>query len=202
MRPMLQLGISVLISGIFSLLLVVDHALALPATPPSLNLSSVQSSPSFLSFPPTESQVAACDDHMGVVNYDDCDAAIALFPRDPRGRPVLRNFYTDPPDESSTMPNVRLPLEQTYGRYPQSGWSLMLLTEYPGSCTAQVLLATNFNDVPHDQSSWNNLIGPLRIVLRQCARIKGTGGVIVRNGAYFRHSSFPCYGSLLISHLL
>lgn len=51
-----------------------------------------------------------------------------------------------------------------------------------GSCTAQVVLATNFNDVPHDQTSWINLIGPARILMRQCVDIEGFGGALVRNG--------------------
>ena len=56
------------------------------------------------------------------------------------------------------------------------------LTTLIGTCTAQVLLATNFNDVPTDQTSWINLIGPARIAMRACARDKETGGVVVRNG--------------------
>lgn len=51
-----------------------------------------------------------------------------------------------------------------------------------GDCTAQILLATNFNDVPHDQTSWINLIGPARILLRQCAGANTSGGLLVRNG--------------------
>ncbi len=61
-------------------------------------------------------------------------------------------------------------------------------------------MATNFNDVPHDQTTWIELIGPLRNVLRQCARIKRTGGVLVRHGSYFR--SLPSNRSLLYSALL
>lgn len=52
-----------------------------------------------------------------------------------------------------------------------------------GACTAQLMLATNFNDVPHDEAPWINLIGPLRIILRDCVRDEGLGGVLVRNGA-------------------
>lgn len=51
-----------------------------------------------------------------------------------------------------------------------------------GGCTAQLLLATNFNNVPHDEAPWINLIGPARIILRDCVRDEGFGGVVVRNG--------------------
>ncbi len=111
MRPRLSYSDSVLAGVAFSLLLLTDSGLGLPAMPASLNISSIESSS--LSTPGGQ---PTCDSQMGVVNYDDCDAAIGLFPRDPRGQPVLRNFYTKPGDESSTMPNVLLPLEKTHGR--------------------------------------------------------------------------------------
>lgn len=167
------------------LLSAAKQAYALPApTLISPNLTSIQqqqSSP-LSSIPPT------CDNHMGVVTFDDCNAAIGMFPRDQLAQPILRNFYTDPADESSMMPNVLVPMEKTYGRYRIFN-SIAVYTANPGigGCTAQVLLATNFNDVPHDQSSWIDLIGPMRNILRQCARGKGTGGVLVRNGVFKRN---------------
>lgn len=164
------------------LLLAVVHAIALPTISAPLKISSFQLSSSNLSAPPDQ---PTCDNAMGVTNYEDCNAAIGMLPRDARGRPVLRNFYTDPADESSTMPNVLVPLEETHGKCSRLSGPDDIPIKSPGSCTAQVLLATNFNDVPHDQSSWIDLVGPLRIILRQCARGKGTGGVIVRNGLCF-----------------
>ena len=51
-----------------------------------------------------------------------------------------------------------------------------------GSCNVQMLLATDFNEVPYDQATWNDLRGAARIVMRQCIRGKGFGGIITRNG--------------------
>lgn len=111
MRSRLSYNIPVQVGVVFSLLLSADSGLGLPATP--LNISSIELTPSSLSIPGSQ---PSCDSSMGVVNYDDCNTAIGLFPRDPRGQAVLRNFYTNPSDESSTMPNVLLPLENTCGR--------------------------------------------------------------------------------------
>lgn len=54
--------------------------------------------------------------------------------------------------------------------------------EFLGDCTAQVILASNGGFFIHDQTSWINLIGPARILMRECAGDKGTGGALVRNG--------------------
>ena len=51
-----------------------------------------------------------------------------------------------------------------------------------GSCNVQVLLATNFNVVPYDQTTWNDLRGAARTILRQCIRGQGFGGIVTRNG--------------------
>ena len=51
-----------------------------------------------------------------------------------------------------------------------------------GSCNVQVLLATNFNVVPYDQTTWNDLRGAARTILRQCIRGHGFGGLVTRNG--------------------
>ena len=57
-----------------------------------------------------------CDKTLGDLDYKDCEEAIKLLPHDPIGKPVLRNFYTNPPDVSATIANQQLPFEKTYGR--------------------------------------------------------------------------------------
>ena len=51
-----------------------------------------------------------------------------------------------------------------------------------GSCNVQMLLATNFDMVPHDNATWNDLRGAARTVLRQCIRGERLGGIVTRNG--------------------
>ena len=51
-----------------------------------------------------------------------------------------------------------------------------------GTCNVQLLLATDFNDVPHDEATWNDLRGAARMVFRSCLLGKGIGGLITRNG--------------------
>ena len=60
-----------------------------------------------------------------------------------------------------------------------------------GSCNVQVLLATDFNGVPYDQATWNDLRGAARTVLRQCIRGLNYGGVVTRNGIFL--ASTVCY---------
>jgi len=90
--------------------------LALPASSPSTSASSgvlYQSSNISLSRPPSP---VACSDSMGNVTKSNCVEAINLLPHDPSMRPVLRNFYTDPSDVSTAMPNQQVPFEKSYGR--------------------------------------------------------------------------------------
>ena len=54
-----------------------------------------------------------------------------------------------------------------------------MLTRFSGKCAAQIVLATNFDDVLYNQTSWINLISPARILMRDCARDKESDGVIV-----------------------
>lgn len=62
-----------------------------------------------------------CDDHLGGKQTltppiaRDCEAAIALIPRDPRGHPVDRNFYIAESDISDALPNVATPITKTVG---------------------------------------------------------------------------------------
>lgn len=51
-----------------------------------------------------------------------------------------------------------------------------------GTCNIQVLLATDFNNVPHDTATWNDLRGAARTVFRSCIRGKRMGGLVTRNG--------------------
>lgn len=97
-----------------TLLLVLNSVLALPASiqePPSLSLLQ----PSNLTAPKPPKK-AVCDRALGKLEFSDCDEAIKLWPRDPRGQPVVRNFYTDPNDMSTTIPNQLVPFETSYGR--------------------------------------------------------------------------------------
>ena len=50
------------------------------------------------------------------------------------------------------------------------------------TCNIQVLLATDFNNVPRDTATWNDLRGAARTVFRSCIRGKGIGGLVTRNG--------------------
>ena len=45
-----------------------------------------------------------------------------------------------------------------------------------------MLLATDFNNVPHDNATWNELRGATRTIFRACILGKGVGGVVTRNG--------------------
>ncbi|MCJ1460633.1 hypothetical protein MMC28_011015 [Mycoblastus sanguinarius] len=77
----------------------------------------------------------------------------------------MRNFYVAASDQTDLMPNVQLPYEQSYG-----------------TCSVQLLLATEFVNVPHDHSAWINLIGPARNILRECVISHTYGGIVVENG--------------------
>ena len=60
----------------------------------------------------------------------------------------------------------------------------MIADSVLGSCNIQMLLATDFNVVPYDQATWNDLRGAARTILRQCTRAQGFGGVVTRNGTF------------------
>ena len=107
---------------IFTLVVVGSRVVALPATLPSPDLS-----PGAL-YQPINSSLSAvvspkpvCDKILGELSYDDCNEAIKLLPHDRRGQPVMRNFYTDPSDASTTLPNQQVPFEKTYGGSTQEG---------------------------------------------------------------------------------
>lgn len=51
-----------------------------------------------------------------------------------------------------------------------------------GTCNIQVLLATDFDNVPHDTATWNDLRGAARTVFRSCIKGKRIGGLVTRNG--------------------
>lgn len=99
--------------------------LALPALPLSLNLSPMQVNTSSLLVPPNPRppQEPTCPSNaqwgttLGHPSYDDCDYILSsLYPKDPRTKPVMRNFYSAPSDVSHTMPNFRLPYEESYSK--------------------------------------------------------------------------------------
>ena len=96
--------------------------LALPALslPPSLSAVQVNNS-SLVALPyprPPEPPVCPPNDRwgttMGHPSYDDCEYILdRLYPKDPLAKPVMRNFYTAPADVSPTIPNLKLPYEQS-----------------------------------------------------------------------------------------
>lgn len=51
-----------------------------------------------------------------------------------------------------------------------------------GSCSIQLLLATDFNNVPRDEATWNDIRGAARTVFRSCIQGKGLGGLVTKNG--------------------
>ena len=106
----------------FALSLSFTEVLALPAVPlpPSLSAVRVNMS-SLLALPyprPPEPPVCPPNDRwgttMGHPSYDDCEYILdRLYPKDPLAKPVMRNFYTAPADVSPTIPNLKLPYEQS-----------------------------------------------------------------------------------------
>ena len=96
--------------------------LAVPALPlpPSLSAVHVNNS-SLVALPyprPPEPPVCPPNDRwgttMGHPSYDDCEYILdRLYPKDPLAKPVMRNFYTAPADVSHTIPNLKLPYEQS-----------------------------------------------------------------------------------------
>ena len=160
--------------------------LALPVLPLSSNLTS-----SLQATRPPENPVCPITEEWGSTlghpSYKDCDYILSnLYPKDPQAKPVLRKFYTAPADVSHTMPNVRLPYEQSYSidtpPYPKKGEVCTDVDFVPETCNVQLLLATDFNDVPHDEATWNDIRGAARIVFRGCLLGKGLGGLITKNG--------------------
>ncbi|KAM0803793.1 hypothetical protein BDR22DRAFT_818479 [Usnea florida] len=174
MQPCVKPGCSRLMASLAVLLSALSLVLALPTVPLPLNTSLLEQNSSSLLAPsygrPPESPTCPSGPEWGITtgrpSYDDCDYVLTnLYPRDPLARPVLRNFYVKPSDVSHTMSNFRLPYEQSYR-----------------SCSIQILLATDFNNVPHDNATWNEIRGATRTIFRACILGKGVGGVVPRNG--------------------
>ena len=175
------------------------RVLALPALPLTTNPSLVHSNTSSISVssnasPPQEPTCPSTQQWgitMGHPKYDDCDYILTnLYPKDPLARPVMRNFYVAAGDVSHTMSNFRLPYDQSHGetisptvKHYGSDHSFAHLRE--GTCSIQVLLATDFNSVPYDQATWNDIRGAARTIFRSCIRGKNLGGVVPRNGMRF-----------------
>ncbi|KAL9073105.1 MAG: hypothetical protein Q9161_003159 [Pseudevernia consocians] len=152
--------------------------LALPAFPLSLNVSPVQVNTSSLLVPPNPRppQEPTCPSNeewgptLGHPSYDDCDYVLSnLYPKDPLTKPVTRNFYSALSDVSHTISNFRLPYEESYSKHFSRR-------------TSNVLLATDFNSIPYDQATWNDLRGATRTILRTCIRGKEMGGLLPKNG--------------------
>ena len=57
----------------------------------------------------------ACPPELGKPKINNCLAAAAAIPRDPRDNPVLRNYYIKASDRDASMENVELPYEITNG---------------------------------------------------------------------------------------
>ncbi len=108
------------------LCLVWGHAAALPTSSHTPDTSSnTLYKPFNYSLPGIAPSRAVCDKALGKLTLDDCNEAIKLLPHDSRGRPVVRNFYTDPSDASRTIPNQQLPFEKTFGGCTQVTAGLM-----------------------------------------------------------------------------
>ena len=168
----------------------------LPTLPMSQSISTVPVNTSLVLAPPyprpPEDPTCPGDSRwgttMGRPSYNDCDYILSyLYPKDPLAKPVMRNYYTASADLSRTLQNFRLPYEQSHG------FTSTLVAKNQrkafggadtgvGTCSVQVLLATNFLDVPHDEATWNDLRGAARTVFRSCVLGKGTGGVVSKNG--------------------
>ena len=195
MQPFVNSGFSGLMPSFTVLLSALSPVLALPTAPLSLNPSLLEQNASSLLAPsygrppekPTCPGGAEWGATVGRPSYEDCDYILTnLYPKDPLAKPVLRNFYVKPSDLSHTMPNFKLPYEQSYRMQIFHKRSkvveLFRANLAQGSCNIQLLLATNFNNVPHDNATWNSLRGATRTIFRACILGKDTGGVVPRNG--------------------
>ena len=113
---------SSLLTAVFALSLSSVGISALPASPLSPSLSTIQVNTSAFSSslntrPPGTPLCPGTDQGvtLGHPSYDDCDYILSnLYPKDPLARPVLRNFYSASTDVSHTLNNFRLPYEQSY----------------------------------------------------------------------------------------
>lgn len=57
-----------------------------------------------------------------------------------------------------------------------------------GTCTVQVLIATEFWTVPEafDTATWLDIWGPARLIMQQCVADKGLGGITTKLGMCLR----------------
>ena len=197
MQPCVNPGFCRLITSFTVLLFALSPVLALPTVPLSLDPSLLEQSNSSLLAPsygrPPEKPTCPPGPEWGATvgrpSYDDCEYILTnLYPKDPLAKPVLRNFYVKPSDVSHTMPNFRLPYEQSYRMQffhkRSKVVKLFRANLAQGSCNIQLLLATNFNNVPHDNATWNDLRGATRTIFRACILGKDAGGVVPRNGMF------------------
>ena len=146
------------------LCLSIDISLATPL-PLDTNLSTAAANVSAVRNP-------VCDKDLGgppVTKPDpgDCEAAIARFQRDPRGKPVPRNFIIKDSDRISGMPNVKMPISKTVGwshtrgdkelqgQWPTTDDPLQVLVQYKpssqpnfGTYPMKLLRGSTFG-VPH-----------------------------------------------------
>ena len=53
------------------------------------------------------------------------------------------------------------------------------------TCNIQLLLATNFNNIPRDEATWNELRGATRTIFRACVQGNKSGGIVTENGVLF-----------------
>ena len=52
------------------------------------------------------------------------------------------------------------------------------LIKHTGTCNIMLLLTSRFNDVPYDESTWNEIRGNVRNIMRRCILRTGLGGTV------------------------
>ncbi|KAL8690826.1 MAG: hypothetical protein Q9218_003822 [Villophora microphyllina] len=144
----------------------ISYTSASPIDQPSLNQSS--SSPNATTTRPPKKPI--CPAGLGhptrmIFFGQYCANAIDQIPRDVRPSSPTRNFYLQNQDVNPRMPNHQLPLE----------WE-------SGDCVVQLLLASSFRDVPHEQATWMDIWGSARTILQQCILPRIGGGIITHLG--------------------
>lgn len=57
-----------------------------------------------------------------------------------------------------------------------------------GTCTVQVLIATEFWTVPaaFETATWMDIWGPARLIMQQCVAAQGLGGIATKLGICLR----------------